>query len=215
MAGKEQDNRIFVGGLAWDVTDRQLENVFSRFGKIIDCQIWPLEAQRSFMEGSEKRLVKHICGLIGRLQIPDDDVCYVAIRSYIDVDSKSAISALNSQGSKIPDTSSAKGFKCLKLILFWMVMKTIFSPPIFCKCLSAISILKCPRGFVLFKSRTAKVDILVQVSVVLGQWGGVLFPVASSYPGKSCAVCIMILSCPCFRGSLLDCEAGFHPIQFI
>ncbi|KAK4783672.1 hypothetical protein SAY86_008046 [Trapa natans] len=38
MAGKE-DHRIFVGGLAWDVTERQLERTFGRFGKIIECQI--------------------------------------------------------------------------------------------------------------------------------------------------------------------------------
>ncbi|KAJ9684706.1 hypothetical protein PVL29_016934 [Vitis rotundifolia] len=38
MAGKEE-NRIFVGGLSWDVTERQLENTFSRFGKIIESQI--------------------------------------------------------------------------------------------------------------------------------------------------------------------------------
>ncbi|XP_021690288.2 glycine-rich RNA-binding protein RZ1C isoform X1 [Hevea brasiliensis] len=38
MAGKE-DNRIFVGGLSWDVTERQLENAFSRYGKIIECQV--------------------------------------------------------------------------------------------------------------------------------------------------------------------------------
>ncbi|KAL0340691.1 UNVERIFIED_CONTAM: Glycine-rich RNA-binding protein RZ1C [Sesamum radiatum] len=39
MADKDQDNRIFVGGLSYDVTERQLENAFSRFGKIIDCQV--------------------------------------------------------------------------------------------------------------------------------------------------------------------------------
>ncbi|XP_060186625.1 glycine-rich RNA-binding protein RZ1C-like isoform X1 [Lycium barbarum] len=39
MSGKDQDYRIFVGGLAWDVTERQLEGAFGRFGKIIDCQV--------------------------------------------------------------------------------------------------------------------------------------------------------------------------------
>lgn len=39
MSGKDQDYRIFVGGLAWDVTDRQLEGAFDRYGKILDCQV--------------------------------------------------------------------------------------------------------------------------------------------------------------------------------
>ncbi|PIN01605.1 Alternative splicing factor SRp20/9G8 (RRM superfamily) [Handroanthus impetiginosus] len=39
MADRDQDNRIFVGGLSSGVTERQLENAFSRFGKIIDCQV--------------------------------------------------------------------------------------------------------------------------------------------------------------------------------
>ncbi|KAH1045869.1 hypothetical protein J1N35_036653 [Gossypium stocksii] len=38
MAGKEE-NRIFVGGLSWDVTERQLEHAFSPFGKILESQI--------------------------------------------------------------------------------------------------------------------------------------------------------------------------------
>ncbi|ONI23764.1 hypothetical protein PRUPE_2G206800 [Prunus persica] len=38
MAGKE-DFRIFVGGLSWDVTERQLESAFQRFGKVHEAQI--------------------------------------------------------------------------------------------------------------------------------------------------------------------------------
>uniref|UniRef100_A0A6N2LSK0 CCHC-type domain-containing protein n=1 Tax=Salix viminalis TaxID=40686 RepID=A0A6N2LSK0_SALVM len=38
MSGKEE-NRIFVGGLSWDITERQLENAFDRFGKIVECQV--------------------------------------------------------------------------------------------------------------------------------------------------------------------------------
>jgi len=38
MAAKE-DNRIFVGGLSWDVTERQLEHAFDRYGKILECQV--------------------------------------------------------------------------------------------------------------------------------------------------------------------------------
>lgn len=38
MSGKEE-NRIFVGGLGWDVTERQLEHAFDRYGKILECQI--------------------------------------------------------------------------------------------------------------------------------------------------------------------------------
>ncbi|ERN01282.1 hypothetical protein AMTR_s00002p00251290 [Amborella trichopoda] len=37
MAGKE-DMRVFVGGLSWDSTDRQLEDAFSEFGKVLDAQ---------------------------------------------------------------------------------------------------------------------------------------------------------------------------------
>ncbi|KAL0888971.1 hypothetical protein Bca101_012954 [Brassica carinata] len=33
------DNRIFVGGLSWDVTERQLQDTFHRYGKIVECQI--------------------------------------------------------------------------------------------------------------------------------------------------------------------------------
>lgn len=38
MAGKE-DFRIFVGGLSWDVTERQLESAFQRFGKVHEAQV--------------------------------------------------------------------------------------------------------------------------------------------------------------------------------
>uniref|UniRef100_A0A7N0REC9 Uncharacterized protein n=1 Tax=Kalanchoe fedtschenkoi TaxID=63787 RepID=A0A7N0REC9_KALFE len=38
MAGKDE-YRIFVGGLSRDITERMLENSFSRFGKIIESQI--------------------------------------------------------------------------------------------------------------------------------------------------------------------------------
>jgi len=38
MSGKEE-NRIFVGGLGWDVTERQLEHAFDRYGKILECQV--------------------------------------------------------------------------------------------------------------------------------------------------------------------------------
>ncbi|KAL1226393.1 Glycine-rich RNA-binding protein RZ1B [Cardamine amara subsp. amara] len=43
MRDRENDgkleSRIFVGGLSWDVTEKQLETSFDRFGKIIECQI--------------------------------------------------------------------------------------------------------------------------------------------------------------------------------
>ncbi|OIW06922.1 hypothetical protein TanjilG_18310 [Lupinus angustifolius] len=38
MAAKEK-NRIFVGGLSPDVTERELEHAFNRYGKILECQI--------------------------------------------------------------------------------------------------------------------------------------------------------------------------------
>ncbi|TQD93636.1 hypothetical protein C1H46_020739 [Malus baccata] len=37
MAGKEE-YRIFVGGLSWDVTERQMESAFQRFGKVLEAQ---------------------------------------------------------------------------------------------------------------------------------------------------------------------------------
>ncbi|KAE9592448.1 putative RNA recognition motif domain-containing protein [Lupinus albus] len=37
MSGKEE-NRIFVGGLSSDVSERQLHRAFDRYGKILECQ---------------------------------------------------------------------------------------------------------------------------------------------------------------------------------
>lgn len=43
MKDRENDgnheSRIFVGGLSWDVTERQLESAFDRYGKITECQV--------------------------------------------------------------------------------------------------------------------------------------------------------------------------------
>ncbi|MQL78907.1 hypothetical protein Taro_011335 [Colocasia esculenta] len=37
--GSKEEIRIFVGGLSWETTDRDLEDAFSRFGKVIEAQI--------------------------------------------------------------------------------------------------------------------------------------------------------------------------------
>ncbi|POO01768.1 Splicing factor-like protein [Trema orientale] len=36
---RREDNRVFVGGLAWETTDRQLEDAFTRYGKILECVV--------------------------------------------------------------------------------------------------------------------------------------------------------------------------------
>lgn len=38
MAGREE-NRIFVGGLAWNTSERHLEDAFSRYGKILESVV--------------------------------------------------------------------------------------------------------------------------------------------------------------------------------
>ncbi|PIA34325.1 hypothetical protein AQUCO_03800132v1 [Aquilegia coerulea] len=37
--GSKVENRIFVGGLSWETDERQLEDAFSRYGKILEAQI--------------------------------------------------------------------------------------------------------------------------------------------------------------------------------
>ncbi|KAL9264730.1 Glycine-rich RNA-binding protein RZ1C-like protein [Drosera capensis] len=39
MSAKDIENRVFVGGLSGDVTERDLEDAFRRFGEVVDCQI--------------------------------------------------------------------------------------------------------------------------------------------------------------------------------
>lgn len=38
MAGRDE-NRIFVGGLAWETTEKQLEDAFTRYGKILESLV--------------------------------------------------------------------------------------------------------------------------------------------------------------------------------
>ncbi|KAL2537769.1 putative glycine-rich RNA-binding protein RZ1C [Forsythia ovata] len=52
--GKEQDYRIFVGGLSRDIIERQLEDAFSRFGKIIDSQVLHCFHQASDFDQCQK-----------------------------------------------------------------------------------------------------------------------------------------------------------------
>lgn len=47
MSHKEE-SRIFVGGLSWETGERQLEQVFGRFGKVIEAQVWLVTSSRSF-----------------------------------------------------------------------------------------------------------------------------------------------------------------------
>ncbi|MQL78906.1 hypothetical protein Taro_011334 [Colocasia esculenta] len=37
--GSKEEIRIFVGGLSWETTDRDLEDAFSRFGKVTEAQV--------------------------------------------------------------------------------------------------------------------------------------------------------------------------------
>lgn len=39
VMSEKEDNRIFVGGLSRDTTERRLEAEFSRFGKVIEAQV--------------------------------------------------------------------------------------------------------------------------------------------------------------------------------
>uniref|UniRef100_A0A0D6R1E1 CCHC-type domain-containing protein n=1 Tax=Araucaria cunninghamii TaxID=56994 RepID=A0A0D6R1E1_ARACU len=36
---RKEEYRVFVGGLSWDTSDRELENTFSRFGKVLEAQV--------------------------------------------------------------------------------------------------------------------------------------------------------------------------------
>ena len=31
--------RVFVGGLSWEINDRELEDEFRRFGKVLDAKV--------------------------------------------------------------------------------------------------------------------------------------------------------------------------------
>lgn len=53
MAAKDE-YRIFVGGLSWNVSERELENAFSRYGKIIETQV-------TFVPFSPRFCVPPIC----------------------------------------------------------------------------------------------------------------------------------------------------------
>lgn len=37
--GSKEEIRIFVGGLSWETTDRDLEDAFNRFGKVTEAQV--------------------------------------------------------------------------------------------------------------------------------------------------------------------------------
>ena len=49
MSAKEE-NRIFVGGLSWDTTERRLEGEFGRFGKVIEAQVLIVRSSFNFFQ---------------------------------------------------------------------------------------------------------------------------------------------------------------------